>query len=194
MEAADWLNAAVNAVIGLLLGLVLHGLMQLVTDGAWGMALIVVMLGVAMLLLIYFDGLIGRLLDRIFPSGVRSAATPAQDDRKPLVRRLSLPAGLVLGVILALFGRADTILAQFQERPMSIRPVIETRRASPHIEGAGVHLHRAFGFQDPTEADPFLLFDDFRGDHPRDYSAGFPWHPHRGIETITYVLAGTRCS
>ncbi|PTE13629.1 pirin family protein [Pseudogemmobacter blasticus] len=74
---------------------------------------------------------------------------------------------------------------------MSFRPVLETRRAQPHIEGAGVHLHRAFGFQDPTEADPFLLFDDFRGDHPRDYSAGFPWHPHRGIETITYVLAGT---
>lgn len=74
---------------------------------------------------------------------------------------------------------------------MSIRPVIETRRAEPHIEGAGVHLHRAFGFQDPTEADPFLLFDDFRGDHPREYAAGFPWHPHRGIETITYVLAGT---
>ncbi len=73
---------------------------------------------------------------------------------------------------------------------MSIRPVIETRRAQPHIEGAGVHLHRAFGFQDPSEADPFLMFDDFRGDHPRDYMAGFPWHPHRGIETITYVLAG----
>ena len=67
----------------------------------------------------------------------------------------------------------------------------EPRRAMPHVEGAGVHLHRAFGFQAPTEADPFLLFDDFRGDHPRDYSAGFPWHPHRGIETITYVLAGT---
>jgi redox-sensitive bicupin YhaK (pirin superfamily) len=74
---------------------------------------------------------------------------------------------------------------------MSIRPVIETRRAEPHIEGAGVHLHRAFGFRDPSELDPFLMFDDFRGDHPRDYSAGFPWHPHRGIETITYVLAGT---
>jgi redox-sensitive bicupin YhaK (pirin superfamily) len=79
----------------------------------------------------------------------------------------------------------------FRSRPMSIRPVIETRRAQPHVEGAGVHLHRAFGFQDPTEADPFLLFDDFRGDRPRDYMAGFPWHPHRGIETITYVLAGT---
>jgi len=74
---------------------------------------------------------------------------------------------------------------------MSFRPVLETRLAQPHVEGAGVNLHRAFGFQDPSEADPFLLFDDFRGDHPRDYSAGFPWHPHRGIETITYVLAGT---
>ncbi len=74
---------------------------------------------------------------------------------------------------------------------MSIRPVLETRRAQPALEGAGVHLYRAFGFQDPTEADPFLLFDDFRNDRPSDYAAGFPWHPHRGIETITYVLAGT---
>ncbi len=73
---------------------------------------------------------------------------------------------------------------------MSIRPVLETRRAVPTLEGAGVKLHRAFGFADPTEADPFLLFDDFRGDRPADYQAGFPWHPHRGIETITYVLAG----
>ena len=73
---------------------------------------------------------------------------------------------------------------------MSIRPVLETRRAVPTLEGAGVKLHRAFGFADPTEADPFLLFDDFRGDRPADYEAGFPWHPHRGIETITYVLAG----
>ena len=75
---------------------------------------------------------------------------------------------------------------------MSFRPVLETRAAQPHVEGAGVNLHRALaGFRIPAEADPFLLFDDFRGDHPRDYSAGFPWHPHRGIETITYVLAGT---
>ncbi|MBF9051454.1 pirin family protein [Roseobacter sp. HKCCD9010] len=74
---------------------------------------------------------------------------------------------------------------------MSIRPVTETRRAMPTMEGAGVHLHRAFGFQDPTELDPFLLFDDFRNERPEDYLKGFPWHPHRGIETITYVLAGS---
>jgi redox-sensitive bicupin YhaK (pirin superfamily) len=74
---------------------------------------------------------------------------------------------------------------------MSIRPVRALRESQPAIEGAGVHLRRAFGFGNTTDFDPFLLFDDFRNDRPEQFQAGFPWHPHRGIETITYVLAGT---
>ncbi len=73
---------------------------------------------------------------------------------------------------------------------MSIRPVRRIVTSKPTMEGAGVHLRRAFGFGDTTEFDPFLLLDDFRNDRPDEYVAGFPWHPHRGIETITYVLAG----
>lgn len=74
---------------------------------------------------------------------------------------------------------------------MSLRPVKQTIQAQPAVEGAGVRLQRAFGFGRTSEFDPFLLLDDFRNDDPRDYLAGFPWHPHRGIETITYVLAGS---
>jgi quercetin 2,3-dioxygenase len=74
---------------------------------------------------------------------------------------------------------------------MSIRAVKRVVPSQPTLEGAGVKLRRAFGFGDTTDYDPFLLFDDFRNDRPEDYLAGFPWHPHRGIETITYVLAGT---
>jgi quercetin 2,3-dioxygenase len=74
---------------------------------------------------------------------------------------------------------------------MSIRPVKRIVQSKPTIEGAGVKLRRAFGFGDTGETDPFLLLDDFRNDRPADYLAGFPWHPHRGIETITYVLSGT---
>jgi len=74
---------------------------------------------------------------------------------------------------------------------MSLRPVKEIRESKPTMEGAGVQLRRAFGFGNTSEFDPFLLLDDFRNDNPDAYAAGFPWHPHRGIETITYVLAGT---
>jgi redox-sensitive bicupin YhaK (pirin superfamily) len=74
---------------------------------------------------------------------------------------------------------------------MSIRPVKRLVQSQPTLEGAGVHLRRAFGFGATSETDPFLLLDDFRNDNPDEYLAGFPWHPHRGIETITYVLAGT---
>jgi quercetin 2,3-dioxygenase len=74
---------------------------------------------------------------------------------------------------------------------MSIRPVKRIVQSTPTTEGAGVKLRRAFGFGDTGAFDPFLLFDDFRNDRPDDYRAGFPWHPHRGIETITYVLAGS---
>ena len=74
---------------------------------------------------------------------------------------------------------------------MSIRPVRQISQSTPTMEGAGVHLRRGFGFGKTEDFDPFLLFDDFRNDNPEEYLAGFPWHPHRGIETITYVLAGT---
>ncbi len=74
---------------------------------------------------------------------------------------------------------------------MSIRPVKKHTTAVPTLEGAGVHLKRAFGFGSTSDFDPFLLLDDFRNENPGSYAAGFPWHPHRGIETITYVLAGT---
>jgi hypothetical protein len=74
---------------------------------------------------------------------------------------------------------------------MSLRPIKEIIQTKPTIEGAGVKLERAFGFGKTRDFDPFLLLDDFRNDNPNDYRAGFPWHPHRGIETITYVLAGS---
>jgi hypothetical protein len=73
---------------------------------------------------------------------------------------------------------------------MSLRAVKQILSTTPTIEGAGVKLQRAFGFGKTKDFDPFLLLDDFRNENPADYLAGFPWHPHRGIETITYVLAG----
>ena len=70
---------------------------------------------------------------------------------------------------------------------LSIRPVKTTVQARPMQEGAGVKLHRGFGFGQTDATDPFLLFDDFRNEDPQDYLAGFPWHPHRGIETLSLI-------
>src|SRR6188508_3541186 len=84
----------------------------------------------------------------------------------------------------------DRVRSRRDQSVMSIRPVKKIIQSKPTMEGAGVHLRRAFGFGDTKEFDPFLLLDDFRNDNPEEYKAGFPWHPHRGIETITYVLAG----
>src|SRR5258708_11553159 len=85
---------------------------------------------------------------------------------------------------------------QYGSRPhgwpaMSIRPVRRLIRAKPTLEGAGLHLRPAFGFGNTADFDPFLLLDDFRNDVPEDYLAGLPEHPHRGIQIITYGLAGT---
>ena len=71
------------------------------------------------------------------------------------------------------------------------RPIIHSKKSIPTIEGAGVRLKRAFGFHEKSLTDPFLLLDDFRSSNPAEYIAGFPWHPHRGIETITYMIDGS---
>jgi hypothetical protein len=72
----------------------------------------------------------------------------------------------------------------------TLRKIHQVWKSEPTIEGAGVHLRRAFGYYQLPQLDPFLLLDDFHSNTPADYLKGFPWHPHRGIETITYVLDG----
>jgi redox-sensitive bicupin YhaK (pirin superfamily) len=87
-------------------------------------------------------------------------------------------------------SRADRARMPVMKPETILRPVAKTWKSQPTLEGAGVHLRRAFGFQEVPNLDPFLLLDAFRSENPDDYRAGFPWHPHRGIETITYMLDG----
>ncbi|MFN4131065.1 MAG: hypothetical protein ACK4GC_14815 [Paracoccaceae bacterium] len=114
MTASDWLNSGFNLAAGLFLGLAVNGLAGLVADGTWQLALIIGVVGaVSVLLLFAFDGLVGGLIERIFPSGVRPARSAQEKDRKPLARLLSLPAGIALGVVLARLGLSKTILGLF---------------------------------------------------------------------------------
>lgn len=108
MTFGDWFNSLCNIVIGLFLGLATHGLANLIGAGLWVSALILV---VPFALLMFFDQTLDRLFDRLFPSGVRPARVPAPSRRKPLIRTLSLPAGVVLGVLAAALGLSDVILA-----------------------------------------------------------------------------------
>jgi hypothetical protein len=78
-----------------------------------------------------------------------------------------------------------------RKRRLNMRKLKKILTAKPVLEGAGVHLHRVFGYHETPLFDPFLMLDDFRNDEPENYLAGFPWHPHRGIETITYMLEGS---
>lgn len=112
-------------------------------------------------------------------------------------RRKFISSQLAAGFAIALNGCASVqatenqpLMSQSRKRRNHMRLPKKIVQARPHIEGAGVHLHRGFGFGETEPFDPFLLFDDFRNDDPKQFMNGFPWHPHRGIETITYVLTG----
>jgi len=107
MEMGDWFNAAINLVIGILLGSVINDLLQLVASGSWHMALVILFLAAGLFLFIVLSD---KLLDRLFQIGIRPAKTPQAPRPKPLLRVLSFPAGLVLGVVLSALGFDRAIL------------------------------------------------------------------------------------
>lgn len=107
MAIDDWFNAAINVLIGVLLGSVFYGLLQLAGNGSWLMAIILVLLGGGLFLFMVVSD---TLFDRLFPTGIRPAKNPQPRPPKPLLRVLSLPLGFVLGVVLAVMGLDRTIL------------------------------------------------------------------------------------
>ncbi len=107
MTLGDWLNSAVNLIIGLLLGMATFGLAKLLNAGLWLSALLVIL---PFLALVAFVQLMDGLLERLFPTGVRPANAPAAQEPKPMTRRLSLPAGFGLGVIAGALGFSEPIL------------------------------------------------------------------------------------
>ena len=101
MEAGDWASIPVNIVVGVLLGVAIHGVAELMLRGAWFYVVILVVLSAALFLIVRLHDFIG---EKLFPSGIRPARNPQAKRKRPLLRRLSFPAGLVVGIVLAALG------------------------------------------------------------------------------------------